>query len=254
MNDNTSNCANLTTLSIIIPILNEATVIAETLRSIVYSLRENPLAPTVCEIVVVDGGSNDGSVTMVEDFMATIDLATMNDSRIRFRVIHAVSGRARQMNLGASHASGELLVFLHADTIVPSVFIAELEKVSKSKQYQWGRFDVSLSGSHPMLRCVEWFMCQRSRLTSVATGDQAIFIKRDTFNSIEGFALIPLMEDVEICKRLRQVGQPYCSSHKVLTSSRRWENNGVYKTIFLMWKLRYAYYRGADPQSLAEKY
>ncbi|MBV1883726.1 MAG: TIGR04283 family arsenosugar biosynthesis glycosyltransferase [Pseudomonadales bacterium] len=236
-------------LSIIIPMLNEADAIVRTLTSAVNSIQKNISDRVSVELILVDGGSEDNSVELARELLEAIQ-----DSDFRFQILNSVSGRTVQMNLGAENASGDLLVFLHADTIVPADFIAELAKVLRLEVYGWGRFDVALSGWHPMLRIVEWFMNYRSRLTSVATGDQALFIRRDIFKDLGGFVNIPLMEDVEICKRLREISLPYCSSLKVITSSRRWESNGIMRTIFLMWRLRYAYYRGADPDLLAQQY
>ena len=236
-------------LSIIIPVLNEAEAIVRTLSSLVESIGENRIKPVEVQIIVVDGGSNDGSAQIAREF-----LEQKSGIDYTFQLLQTDLGRAKQMNKGAATATGNMLVFLHADTIVPENFASELAQVSQSHEHAWGRFDVSLSGRHPMLRCVEWFINYRSRLTSVATGDQAIFVRHQTFKELGGFADIPLMEDVEISKRLKKLAPPYCSSLKLVTSSRRWERGGIYNTIFLMWRLRYAYYRGADPRKLAKQY
>ena len=222
------------TLSIIIPVFNEGERIAAALDALA--------GPRVLgvEVIVVDGGSRD---------------ATIQRARLRAdRVISAPRGRAAQMNAGAEKASGEVLLFLHADTRLPSdpdhVVLRGLERSGRA----WGRFDVKIEGRHPLLLVVGWLMNLRSRLTGIATGDQAIFVRRDTFQAIGGFAEIPLMEDVALCKRLKGVSRPLCLSERVVTSGRRWEKNGVLNTIVLMWRLRLAYFFGANPNELARQY
>lgn len=158
------------------------------------------------------------------------------------------------MNAGSKVARGEVLLFLHADTFLPEgadkLIIDGLNQQGKS----WGRFDVRLSGRHFLLRITEWLMNWRSRLTGITTGDQGIFVQRKLFEAVGGFPEIDLMEDIALSKTLKRQGRPLCLRHRVLTSSRRWEKNGIFRTIVLMWFLRLAYLLGADARSLAQFY
>ena len=156
------------------------------------------------------------------------------------------------MNAGAAPAKGDWLLFLHADTRLPDGFIDLLPK--PGSPHRWGRFDVRLSPSSPLLAVVAWMMNRRSRLTAVCTGDQAIFVERRLFNELGGYAPIALMEDIELSKRLRRHGRPLCLSERLTTSSRRWQQNGTLRTITLMWQLRLRYWLGADPRDLARRY
>jgi rSAM/selenodomain-associated transferase 2 len=187
---------------------------------------------------VVDGGSTDG----------TIDLATPLCSRL----IHSEPGRALQMNVGAAVASGSYIFFLHADSR-PTITADELQRALDAKP-QWGFFAVKLSGAHWMFRVVERAMNLRSAFTRVATGDQVIFVHRELFESSGGFADIPLMEDIELCKRLRQEGAPQRLAQPVETSSRRWEEGGIVSTVLRMWSLRLAYFLGVSPARLKAYY
>jgi rSAM/selenodomain-associated transferase 2 len=221
-------------LSIIMPVLDEGEGIAATLDAL------GDLRALGAEVIVVDGGSRD---------------ATIQRARLRTdRVLSAPRGRALQMNAGAAKATGDVLLFLHADTRLPRhadlVVLTGLERSGRA----WGRFNVKIEGRSPLLLLVGWLMNLRSRLTGIATGDQAIFVRRDTFQAIGGFAEIPLMEDVALCKRLKGVSRPLCLSERVVTSGRRWEKNGVLNTIVLMWRLRLAYFFGANPNELARQY
>ena len=220
-------------LSIIIPVLNEGEGIATALDALA------DLRALGTEVIVVDGGSRD---------------ATIQRARPRAdRVILAPRGRALQMNAGAEKASGDVLLFLHADTNLPAdadhVVLSGLERSGRA----WGRFDVKIEGPSP-LRVITWLMNIRSRLTGIATGDQAIFVRRAAFQAAGGFPAIPLMEDIALCKRLKRVSRPLCLRERVTTSGRRWEKNGVLKTMVLMWRLRLAYFFGADPKKLAQQY
>jgi rSAM/selenodomain-associated transferase 2 len=221
-------------LSIIMPVLDEGEGIAATLDAL------GDLRALGVEVIVVDGGSRD---------------ATIQRARLRTdRVLSAPRGRGLQMNAGAAKAMGDVLLFLHADTRLPRhadlVVLTGLERSGRA----WGRFDVKIEGRSLLLLLVGWLMNLRSRLTGIATGDQAIFVQRDTFQAIGGFAEIPLMEDVALCKRLKRVSRPLCLSERVVTSGRRWEKNGVLNTMILMWRLRLAYFFGADPKELARQY
>ena len=221
-------------ISIIIPTLNEAAGIADTLRPL------QPLRDGGHEVIVVDGGSSDGTVE------AARPLAD--------RVIASEPGRARQQNAGAAAATGDVLLFLHADTLLPAQAERRVIGGLMRSGRGWGRFDVRLSGRHPLLRVVERMIGLRSRATGIATGDQAIFVRRGWFRRAGGFPQIPLMEDVALSKVLRRMGPPLCLRQAVLTSSRRWETRGVLRTIVLMWRLRAGYALGADPAHLAERY
>ena len=221
-------------ISIIIPTLNEAAVIQQTLKSL-QTIREKGH-----EIILADGGSTDETV---EQSILLVD-----------QVIVTRTGRACQMNAGAGKAGGEVLVFLHADTRLPDNSAELITAGLSDSRRHWGRFDVKLSGPHPSLRLVERLMNLRSRLTHIATGDQALFVRRDLFASLGGFPEIPLMEDIAFSKRLKRTGPPLCLRETVVTSSRRWEEQGILRTIALMWRLRLAYFLGASPMRLAQRY
>lgn len=220
-------------LSIIIPMLNEAAEISHTLKRLRPSISDN------MEIIVVDGGSKDKST----------ELAYPHADR----VLICNPGRATQMNYGANHARGEFLLFLHADTCVPKKAFDSLQRCLARSDI-WGRFDVKLSGCQPFLRVVETCINWRSRWTGIATGDQGIFVKSDVFRRLGGFPDIPLMEDIELSKNLKRISKPICISEQIVTSSRRWENNGIMRTVLLMWFLRARYSLGSDPISLAKYY
>jgi rSAM/selenodomain-associated transferase 2 len=226
--------AAMSKLSIIMPVLDEGEGIAATLDTLV------DLRSLGTEVIVVDGGSRD---------------ATVQRARLRAdHVISAARGRAVQMNAGAAEASGDVLLFLHADTrLPPAADHVVLDGLARSGR-AWGRFDVRIAGNHPLLIAVGWLMSVRSRLTGIATGDQAIFVRRDAFQAAGGFGQIPLMEDIELSKRLKRMSRPLCLAERVVTSGRRWEENGVLATILLMWRLRLAYFLGADPNELARRY
>jgi len=189
---------------------------------------------------VVDGGSTDG----------TAECAAPHADC----VIGAPRGRAAQMNAGAARARNEILLFLHADTLLPESADALIVEGLKRSRRGWGRFDVAISGSHPLLRVVAWLMNVRSRLTGIATGDQAIFTTRSLFTAAGGYPAIALMEDIALSKQLKRFGPPLCLRHRLTASGRRWEKHGVVRTILLMWRLRLAYWLGADPGKLAVRY
>jgi rSAM/selenodomain-associated transferase 2 len=223
------------TVSIIMPVLNETKVISDTLAPL------QAMRAAGHELIVVDGGSTDDTLGKASA------LADMSLSSTR--------GRARQMNSGAMQASGDVLLFLHADTRLPvdgiPALLKELEKSGKI----WGRFDVRLSGRHPLLRVVACMMNWRSRITGIATGDQAMFVRREAFQALNGFPDIPLMEDIALSSALQSgFGRPLCLRKRVVTSSRRWQEGGILRTIMLMWKLRLAYFLGASPERLARQY
>lgn len=219
--------------SIVIPVLNEADIIADALT------RLRPLQQQGIELVVADGGSTDHSPDLVREYGV--------------RLVHTATGRAAQMNAGAGVATGEYLLFLHVDTRLPENAGHTLARIFASGAV-WGHFDVQLSGKQSLLRVVETLMNRRSRLTGIATGDQAMFVRRDLFEHIGGFPEIPLMEDVSLSKRLNRIARPVCLRERVVTSSRRWEKNGIVRTILLMWQLRLLYFLGTDPAKLAARY
>jgi rSAM/selenodomain-associated transferase 2 len=216
-------------LSIVVPALNEAPGIGACLAALA------PLRARGHEVIVADGGSTDG----------TASLAAAHADR----VLKAPRGRAAQMNAGAAVASGQALLFLHADTRLP----AEADRLVRDalQAHAWGRFDVSIDSDDPRLAVIAYFINRRSRLTGIATGDQAIFVRRDAF---PGFPPIALMEDVAFSRLMKQVSPPACVAARAVTSARRWERHGIARTVMLMWRLRYDYWRGADPDDLARRY
>jgi rSAM/selenodomain-associated transferase 2 len=221
-------------LSIIVPTLNEAPGIVAFLEAL------QPLRGRGAELVLADGGSNDGTVSLVT---VLVD-----------RVISSPRGRALQMNAGAAVANGDVLLFLHADCALPDDADRLIADALGNSRRRWGRFDVRLSGAAPLLRVVEWTMNRRSRLTGICTGDQALFVERPLFEAVHGFPAIALMEDVAISRELKRDSAPLCLKAKVTASSRRWEKHGVWRTVVLMWRLRLAYFFGAKPDRLAQIY
>jgi len=221
-------------LSIVVPVLNEAAQITRTLAQLA------PLRQRGAQVIVVDGGSTDATVGLAQPLADHV-------------LCDAPRGRARQMNAGAAAARGAVLLFLHADTLLPA-HADRLVLQAVASGAQWGRFDVRIEGRARMLRVVAALMNLRSRWTGIATGDQAIFVRRDTFVALGGFADQPLMEDIELSRRLRRRSRPACLRERVTTSGRRWETRGVWRTIVLMWRLRWRYWRGESPQSLAKAY
>jgi len=219
-------------ISIIIPTLNEAANLEETVR--------RARRPGVVEIIVVDGGSSD----------ATRSCA----SAIADEVLESAPGRARQMNAGAQRAHGDILLFLHADTHLPTDFADVIGAACHDVDVVAGRFDLRLEPSSPLLSLVAALINARSRATRVATGDQAIFVRRTTFERLGGYAEIPLMEDIELCRRLKRCGRIACLRDKVTTSSRRWRRHGVIRTILLMWTLKSLYLLGVSPERLSRLY
>jgi len=219
-------------LSVVLPVLNEAAIIVAALEALA------PLRARGAEVIVVDGGSRDGTPGLAQP------LADW--------VIAAPCGRGAPMNAGAALGSGDAFLFLHADTTLPED-ADRLIAVALSRR-TWGRFDLRIAGRHPFLAVVARMINWRSRATGIATGDQAIFVCRETFLAVGGFPDLPLMEDIAISQRLKRLCRPYCIATPVVTSGRRWEHNGVVRTILLMWRLRLAYYLGAAPDRLASRY
>lgn len=219
-------------LSIIVPVLNEAPGITHFLAGL------SELRARGAQLIVVDGGSSDGTPALA---------APLADL-----LIHSKGGRANQMNAGAAQAQGEALMFLHADTILPPD--SDRLIAAALKEFRWGRFDVGFDGAHRLLPLIAAMMNLRSRMTGIATGDQAMFMLHEAFTDLGGYASIPLMEDIELSRRLKRLGRPACLRQRVATSSRRWEKHGIWRTVFLMWRLRLAYFFGADPRQLAIAY
>ncbi|MCU7932160.1 MAG: TIGR04283 family arsenosugar biosynthesis glycosyltransferase [Candidatus Thiodiazotropha sp. (ex Codakia rugifera)] len=220
-------------LSIIIPCLNEGELLKQCLLDLQLLRSEGH------ELILVDGGSDKSYLSQLTAYLD--------------HLVNSTPGRAHQMNQGAAIATGEILWFLHADSQIVSGIEKNITRVA-SKGPIWGRFDIRLSGAHPMLRIVEWMMNRRSCLSGIATGDQAIFIHRDFFRKVGGFPLQPLMEDIEISRRLKRIATPICLREKIVTSSRRWESQGIMRTILLMWMLRLGYWLGVSPDDLAKCY
>ncbi len=221
-------------LSIIVPCLDEAACIVAALE------RLQPLRRRGCEVIVVDGGSSDNTAALATP-LANLTLS-------------APRGRAAQMNAGAAAATGSVLLFLHADCTLPpnadTLLATELSLSGK----RWGRFDVRLAGARPLLRVIAFMMNWRSRLTGIATGDQGMFVTRELFFSASGFPSLPLMEDIAFSKRLKARAAPLCLSQRITASDRRWKQRGILRTMALMWRLRLAFFCGADPTKLARHY
>lgn len=234
----------ISTISIIIPILNEADNLPRLFENIAS------LTPLPTQILLVDGGSADGSMGVAQALMDTV--SNSKQSTISGQVIESTAGRATQMNAGAVLATGDILLFLHADTQLPKTAIYEI--VQSASKAEWGRFDVRLDSDDPMLWLVSQMMNGRSRVTGIATGDQAIFVKKSLFEHIGGYPNQPLMEDIELCKRLKSIAKPLCLKHKVSTSPRRWQRHGTWRTIRLMWHLRFDYWRGVSAESIKQRY
>lgn len=221
-------------LSVIVPMLNEAQALPGLLE------RLSPLLRNGTEVILSDGESDDGSAEIAE--------------RAGFTVVRAPRGRARQMNAGAAQATGDVLLFLHADTQLPDAAERAITQALENSNRVWGRFDVRIHGRSPLLRVVGSLMNVRSRLTGIATGDQAMFVTRTAFDAVGGFPDQPLMEDIELSSRLLKHSRPACIATRVTTSGRRWETRGVWRTILLMWRLRWNYWRGVPAQQLANAY
>ncbi len=221
-------------ISIVVPMLDEA----EALPSLLAHLQ--PFRDRGCEVILADGGSGDGSAEIAE--------------KAGFPVLHAPRGRARQMNAAAQAAQGDVLIFLHADTRLPAQADGLVADALRDPLRAWGRFDVAISGTRAMLPVIAFLMNLRSRRTGIATGDQAIFVRRSAWQAIGGFPDQPLMEDIEASRRLKRISPPACIAERAITSGRRWERSGVWRTIVLMWRLRLAYRLGVRPETLAQRY
>ena len=220
-------------ISIIIPVLNEAEKIADVLQPL------QVLRKCGHEIILVDGQSEDQTCNIARKY---ID-----------KLLVSAKGRAHQQLTGVKVAAGDIYLFLHADTLLPANAESLIQQ-AVTNGYAWGRFNVKLSGQQWSLRIIEYAMNLRSCLTGIATGDQAIFVTRDLYQTAGGLPDIALMEDIEFSNRLRSFAKPYCCKKPVLTSSRRWEQQGIIKTVLLMWSLRLQYFFGVKPDKLVKKY
>lgn len=219
-------------VSVIIPVLNEEKTILSLLQDLQSCRQEGH------ELIVVDGGSKDQTMLIARE---------LSD-----KVISASKGRAMQMNAGAAQAKNEILWFLHSDTKISGEEIKIIQSSLKDKV--WGRFNIKLSGTNVLFRVIETMINIRSYISGIATGDQGIFVKRDIFESVNGYTDIPLMEDIDLSKKLKNIKRPVCLSSVLITSSRRWENKGIIVTVLLMWRLRFLYWLGVSPVILAEHY
>ena len=225
-------------LSIIIPVLNEAANISAALVAL------QPLRAGGTEVIVVDGGSSDNTFLLA-----------------RPHCDHAITsprGRATQQNAGARIATGDTLLFLHIDTQLPDNVDALVNAALTDEHRLWGRFDIALGSDgdrpHPMLKIIAALMNIRSRVTGIATGDQCIFVRKAAFTAVGGFPDIPLMEDVALSKILKKISAPACLHDRAVTSARRWQKYGVWRTIMLMWWLRFAFWVGVSPTRLVAWY
>jgi rSAM/selenodomain-associated transferase 2 len=226
-------------LTIVIPVLDEAAIIAATLQALA------PLRACGAEVIVVDGGSSDSTVALARP--------------IADRVVAERRNRGAAMNSGAALGTGEVFIFLHADTTLPDradqLIAAALACRPSDRAYRcWGRFDLRIAGRHPLLALVARMINWRSRLTGIATGDQAIFVTREAFWSVGGFPDLPLMEDIALSRKLKRLCRPLCIAAPAVTSGRRWDYHGLWQTVVLMWRLRLAYYLGVAPARLALAY
>lgn len=222
------------TLSIIVPTLNEASEIKNALAAL------QELRRSGTEIVVADGGSDDGTPALARE--------------LADRVVASPRGRAAQMNAGAAAARGDIFLFLHADTRLPDRADRLVTEALRGATSCWGRFDVTLIGRSRLLPLVAAMMNWRSRLTGICTGDQSLFVTRQAFEAVGGFPELPLMEDIAMSKRLKRLSRPIPLRARVRTSGRRWDRDGPFRTALLMWGLRLAYFFGADPALLARLY
>jgi rSAM/selenodomain-associated transferase 2 len=219
-------------LTIVLPVLNEAAIIVAALQALA------PLRARGAEIIVADGYSRDGTAQLAAPFAD--------------RIITVRRGRGAPMNAGAALGTGDALLFLHVDTTLPDNADRLIDAALARRA--WGRFDLRIAGSNPFLAVVARMINLRSRLTGIATGDQAIFVTREAFQKVGGFPDLPLMEDIAISRRLKRLCRPLCIATPAVTSGRRWEQNGVIRTILLMWRLRLSYYLGVEPTLLADLY
>jgi rSAM/selenodomain-associated transferase 2 len=227
----------LKTLSVIVPMLNEERAIARTLDAIAAGASNGAIK---LEVIVVDGGSSDRSCERARPRCSTL--------------LVAPRGLARQMNAGAAAASGDALVFVHADTLVPPGFAADIAAALADPTVVGGRFDLRLDDGAPLLRLIGWLISARSRLGRTGTGDQAIFARREVFERLGGYHDLELCEDLDLARRLKRAGRVACLRARVTTSARRWRERGVTATVLRMWLIRVAFLLGVSPARLARLY
>ncbi len=224
------------TVSVVVPVFNELDLVPD--------LASHLSGLGAWQVIVVDGGSGDGTWEKLNE--------AKSPSAI---VCRSQRGRALQMNAGAQRASGDVLLFLHADTRLPEGALATVtEALERAPACRWGRFDVRFDRAGPSLTLVARAMNLRSAWTAICTGDQAMFVFRDDFLDIGGFAPVPLMEDIDLSRRLKRRTRPVRIRRPVVTSSRRWRTHGVWRTVVLMWRLRWLYWRGVPASELAARY
>lgn len=219
-------------ISIVIPALDEEDGLARTIASC--------SGERVCEVIVVDGGSRDRTAEVAR--------------RAGARVLFAQRGRARQMNAGAAAARGEVLLFLHADTLLPAGFDRAVVRAVSAQGVVGGRFDIDLQPSSPLIWLTARLISLRSRLSRIATGDQALFARREAYEAVGGFEDVPIMEDLAFSIALKRQGDIACLRERVISSSRRWSKDGVFRTILLMWTMRLLYFCGVSPRRLRDFY
>ena len=224
----------MSSLSIIIPVLNEERYLNTNKKQLVSLLEDGH------EILVVDGGSQDESMHSAD--------------ALGCKVFSTRASRGHQLHQGAKHSKNDILLFLHADTLLPPDAVQVIAQVLAKSQAHWGRFNVRFTNPRWMFRVIAWFMNKRSCLSGIVTGDHALFIKREFYFSCGGFMDIPIMEDVEFCRRLKKNASPVCLSEEVVTSSRRWEHSGILKTVITMWALRLLFFFGRSPEKLTRLY
>jgi len=212
-----------------VPLLNEAEQ--------ALSLSEHLASLGADELILVDGGSDDQTVSLLQPLVQASGSVCLQ----------SIAGRARQMNLGSQHSNCDYVCFLHADTRLPADWRACISG-------QWGRFDIQFDSQRFGMRMVAWFMNWRSRLSHIATGDQAMFVQKSLFEELDGFSDLPIMEDVDLSRRLKDIAKPTVAKSKATTSARRWERDGLWRTIFLMWRLRSSYALGVQPAQLKRRY
>ena len=221
-------------ISIIVPVLDDVSALRQLLDDL------DAIPSFDAERIVVDGGSTDGSMELAQ---RRVDVA-----------LRAPTGRARQLAAGVARAHGEWLWMLHADSRVDASAWDALRRAVESDAAAWGRFDVHLTGSHAAFRIIETLMNVRSRWSSICTGDQGIFVRRDLLELIDGIPNQPLMEDIELTKRLRRYARPICIDSPLGVSPRRWQQRGIAATVLLMWRLRLQYFCGVAPETLVQQY
>jgi rSAM/selenodomain-associated transferase 2 len=218
-------------LSIIIPVLNEAGCLDQGLARL-FTLQ---WVTDHAEVIISDGGSKDDS----------LDIA----SRYPCKIVHSNAGRATQMNTASKSAQGKYLLFLHADSDLPEDFYRFIEADAK-----WGFYRLRLSNDAYVYRIIEAAINLRTRVSRVAGGDQGLYFERHFFESLNAYPQIPLMEDIAICKTARRLAKPFVSVATISSSGRRWQDQGVVKTVLLMWALRLGYWLGVDPRRLHKIY